>query len=92
MEITEEHLRLIWLGKKFSCEKDCYCHAECNEADEYIDKLRKQVKSTLAPISLDEQSEAAVCDCNNEPDVFMDMHVRKAKCIECGRIVKQTGN
>ncbi len=49
MEITEEHLNLIWLGKKSSCERDCYCHAECNEADEYIDKLRKQVKSTLAP-------------------------------------------
>jgi hypothetical protein len=42
--MTEEHINLIWAGKKFTCEEDCTCHTECKIADKYIEDL-KQVKN-----------------------------------------------
>jgi len=30
-----------------------------------------------------------VCTCKNEPDVFMDLFMKKARCVNCGKIVKK---
>lgn len=53
IELTKEHLDLIWFGKKYTCEEECICHAECDMADEYIDKLSKRLKSKSEWISVD---------------------------------------
>lgn len=32
--------QLIWLGVQSVCDEKCHCHAECNKADEVIEKLK----------------------------------------------------
>lgn len=33
--------KLIWFGKKHTCEEKCNCHAECPKADEFILSLQE---------------------------------------------------
>ena len=40
LRYPKDIIQLIWLGKKSACNKDCKCHAECEEADNFISKLR----------------------------------------------------
>jgi hypothetical protein len=41
--MKQEHIDLIWFGKKFTCEENCNCHTECEIADEYVKKLKQEI-------------------------------------------------
>ena len=36
--------QLIWFGVQSTCDEKCHCHAECNKADEVIEKLKSTNK------------------------------------------------
>jgi hypothetical protein len=42
--LSEEQVRLLWAGKKVTCNEDCHCHTECPKADEYIASLQTPIE------------------------------------------------
>jgi hypothetical protein len=43
--MKQEHIDLIWFGKKFTCEENCECHTECKIADDYVKNLKHEINS-----------------------------------------------
>lgn len=79
---------------KTKCDARTYRNRDKQKVKQYTKKLKDLgydvVKSTLAPVSLDEQSESTVCpNCGDR--LMNQLNSTNKNCVTCGETVK-TGN